>query len=155
MLRMILPLHCLKDSFIHLGCFVSNKRLKITWASVRSLNKTTPFVRFHTLCWYPLPLSECKYILNGPVSFPSNFQLSYATVEALTRDILVPTAYGYHLTLQALDEAKELSLKAYGEKHLLTARLYWNTGILYEDIGDLEKAYDCFMKFYEISLSVG
>ena len=59
MLRKILPVQCLKDSFIYLGVFASNKGLKIIWTYV---------------CSWKRPPSPCTfsyaflgtYFLNGP-----------------------------------------------------------------------------------------
>ena len=51
--------------------------------------------------------------------------------------------------LQMLNRSFELCLKTYGEKHMLTLRLYLNIGILYEDNRDFQKAYDYFVKWHE------
>ena len=51
-------------------------------------------------------------------------------------------------------KAKDLCMKAYGEKHLLACRLYLNIGILYEDNRDFEVAYDHFVKWNEVCLAV-
>jgi len=48
-----------------------------------------------------------------------------------------------------LNRSFELCLKTYGEKHMLTLRLYLNIGILYEDNRDFQKAYDYFVKWHE------
>jgi len=54
----------------------------------------------------------------------------------------------------ALEESRELCMKAYGENHLLACRLYLNIGILYEDNRDFETAYDYFLKWYDTSYAV-
>ena len=46
-----------------------------------------------------------------------------------------------------LNEALELSLRVYGRNSMLTLRLNLNIGIMYEDNGDLQKAYDYFVKW--------
>ena len=56
--------------------------------------------------------------------------------------------------LQMLNRSFELCLKTYGEKHMLTLRLYLNIGILYEDNRDFQKAYDYFVKWHETCLEV-
>lgn len=50
--------------------------------------------------------------------------------------------------------AYELCRKTYGEKHSLNARIYLNTGILYEDNKDYEKAYDFFVKWHDVQMEV-
>ena len=46
-------------------------------------------------------------------------------------------------------------MKAYGDKHLLAVRMLLNIGILYEDNGDYERAYDYFVKWHDACIKVG
>lgn len=60
-----------------------------------------------------------------------------------------PFVYFNICFVQMLNRSFELCLKTYGEKHMLTLRLYLNIGILYEDNRDFQKAYDYFVKWHE------
>lgn len=60
-----------------------------------------------------------------------------------------PFVYFKICFVQMLNRSFELCLKTYGEKHMLTLRLYLNIGILYEDNRDFQKAYDYFVKWHE------
>ena len=64
----ILRLKPLKGSSIYLGCFVSNYRLKTTWAYARSLKDPFPLVRFPTFFWVPLPPFRAYVLLKWPSS---------------------------------------------------------------------------------------
>ena len=56
--------------------------------------------------------------------------------------------------LQLFKQAIDLCLKGYGEKHLLTTRIYLNTGIAYEMHGDTQVAYDFFVKLKAVCMAV-
>merc|ERR1711881_206761 len=51
-------------------------------------------------------------------------------------------------------EAIDLCLKGYGEKHLLTTRIYLNAGIAWEMEGHTDTAYDYFIKLKAVCLAV-
>ena len=52
---------------------------------------------------------------------------------------------------QYYNEAMDICLQVYGEKSLLTSRLYINIGIVWEDNKDYVKAYDYFCKWCSVS----
>jgi len=47
-----------------------------------------------------------------------------------------------------------LCKKAYGENHILTCRIYLNTGIFYEESGDYDTAFDWFVTWNDRCLEV-
>lgn len=58
------------------------------------------------------------------------------------------------LFFQYYNEAMEICLQVYGEKSLLTSRLYINIGIVWEDNKDYVKAYEYFCKWCVVSEAV-
>jgi len=67
-------------SYIHLECFASNQRMRISWVHVRSLGSPLPLLRF---LGYPFPPLERTYFLNGPyvISTCSHYrQLNYVRI---------------------------------------------------------------------------
>ena len=80
MLRQTLSVQCLKDSFIYLGCFPSNKRIKITWAYVRSLKDPLSLVRFLKLCWVPPPPFSAYVVFEWPRIEVMSMYMSYSAL---------------------------------------------------------------------------
>lgn len=58
------------------------------------------------------------------------------------------------ILFQLLKESLELCLKGYGEKHLLTTRIYLNTGICFEQSGDYATAFSFFKRLKETCFAV-
>lgn len=91
-----------------------------------------------------------KYIDEAIDIFMRHGDMGHMAEAIMTKSFINPRARKYFKEKEEmLNRSFELCLKTYGEKHMLTLRLYLNIGILYEDNRDFQKAYDYFVKWHE------
>lgn len=91
-----------------------------------------------------------KYIDEAIDIFMRHGDMGHMAEAIMTKSFINPRHRKYFKEKEEmLNRSFELCLKTYGEKHMLTLRLYLNIGILYEDNRDFQKAYDYFVKWHE------
>ena len=67
---------------------------------------------------------------------------------------MIKCDFSFFVHIQLYDQAIEMCQQAYGEYHMLTARIYFNTAIVYEDEQNYDRAYDYFRKNLEIVVQI-
>ncbi|XP_071485074.1 telomerase protein component 1-like [Diadema antillarum] len=79
-------------------------------------------------------------------------QNGYLADAVMTKGILAQQ--GTQEKVDLFKEAKDRCIQAYGEYSVLGARIYCNMGIMFEDDRKYTEAYECFVKWAEISHEV-
>ncbi|XP_047125381.1 TPR repeat-containing protein DDB_G0287407 isoform X1 [Hydra vulgaris] len=74
--------------------------------------------------------------------------------ECLMTKAIIDFNQPFHIREKLLLQSLEYCIKGYGEKHLLTTRIYLNTGIAYEMAGNRTKAFELFIKLKDTCLAV-